>query len=328
MPGRYRITVYGLYGPEPKPNGGFSGASAVFAGYYQPLKHRVASQLVTVSDQNLSDVTLTTLTLPSVTGTVHILHPPSDWKDFKPSDLTLKLVPRRRNGPMSVPLKDQGESQGEFTIGAADPGEYELGLAATNNRYAVNNVLYVQSARLNGKEVNPRFFTLPKEGATTLQVEVGSEMASVQVHLSEDTAFTMPVLPLNERCGRPGRNYGVVLFPAPPFSPDVESEPEQAPHYMIGWSSGISCAGFWDGKIQSVPPGKYYAIALKDINVLDLGTINQRHVEPDQRRLWSELATIAKEITLQPGEKLDLNLDDKMIEAARIAALCVSGKGG
>jgi hypothetical protein len=30
--------------------------------------------------------------------------------------------------------------------------------------------------------------------------------------------------------------------------------------------------------------------------------------------------TITTEIGLQPGEKLDLNLDDKMIEVARIAA--------
>jgi hypothetical protein len=77
------------------------------------------------------------------------------------------------------------------------------------------------------------------------------------------------------------------------------------------------------GEIQNIPLGRYYAIAAENISALLLGDQGRGLPEPpsvEQRRFWTELVTIATPVTLRPGDKLDLNLEDKIIEAARIAA--------
>lgn len=326
--GRYKLSVYGVYGPEPQTSNRHNFVTesvSMSVPYFEPLRHLLATQLITVSDQDITGLTLTQLTLPSVTGTVHIPHSPSNWKDFKPSSLSLKLVPHRKNGPIVAPIADKGENAGEFTIGAADAGEYEIQIEATDRFRAVNNVLYVASAKLNGKEVNPRFLTLPNDGVAKLDVELGSEFASVHAQVSPDTSFALPVLPINERCEGTG-HYSVLLFPDPLVSPSINSEPEQLPHFFIAWGLGTDCHGASnggpqpnDGRIPNVVPGKYYAIAGRD-SIINFGIANQGQLTPEQRKLLSELETIAKPIILHPGDDLEVNLTDRTIEANRIAA--------
>ena len=168
--GRYRIDLYdGLYGRKPQ-----SPASFVNVGVYvEILKHRLASQLITVSDRNMGDLVLSAVTLPSVSGIVTIKAPPASWKDVKPSDLSLQLVPHSKNGSIEATVKDRADGQGEFVIGAADPGEYELRIVNSRSK-ALQNLLYIQSAHLEGKEVDPRFVTLPQGGNIDLQVVLGS----------------------------------------------------------------------------------------------------------------------------------------------------------
>jgi hypothetical protein len=326
--GRYKLNVYGVYGPEPQTSNRRSLVTesvSMSIPYFEPLRHLLATQLITVSDQDISGLTLTQLTLPSVTGAVNIPHPPADWKEFKLSSLSLKLVPHRKNGPIVVPIADKGENVGEFTIGAADVGEYEVQVEATDLHHSTNKVLYVASAKLNGKEVNPRFITLLQDGAARLDVELGGEMATVHAQVLPDTSFAMPVVPINERCEGTG-HYSVLLFPDPLVSPSIDSEPEQLTHFFIAWSLGTDCHGVSngvlqpnDGRIQDVLPGKYYAIAARD-NILNFGVAYQGHLTAEQRKLLSALATIAKPINLHPGENLELELADKTIEANRIAA--------
>lgn len=326
--GRYKLNVYGVYGLEPQTSNRHNFVTesvSMSVPYYEPLRHLLATQLITVSDQDISGLTLTQLTLPSVTGTVHIPHSPSNWKDFKPSSLSLKLVPHRKNGPIVSPVADKSDNAGEFVIGAADAGEYEIQIEATDRFRAVNNVLYVASAKLNGKEVNPRFFTLPNDGVAQLDVELGREFASVHAQVSPDTSFALPILPINERCEGTG-HYSVLLFPNPLVSPLINSEPEQLPHFFIAWSLGTDCHGVSnggpqpnDGRIPDVLPGKYYAIAGRD-SIINFGIANQGHLTPEQRKLLSELETIAKPMTLHPGDDLEVDLTDKTIEANRIAA--------
>jgi hypothetical protein len=325
--GRYKLNIYGVYGPEPKPqNYGVVLRSAKFGPYAEPLRHLVATQVISVGDQNISGLVLTQLTLPSVMGVVHIPQAPAGWKDFKPSSLSLKLVPHRKNGFLVAPLADKGENLGEFTIGAADAGEYEVHIEAADPRRTADNDLYVASAKLDGREVNPRFFTLPKDGAARLDVELGSEMATVHVQVLPDTSFAMPVLPLNERCNMSIENYSVVLFADPIVSPEIESEPDQLPHFFTAWSLGSYCNGvsngvnqYWDGRIPRVPPGKYYAIAARG-NILSFGLSAPEYLTGNLRGFLSALATIAKPIVVQPEAKLELELVDKTIEANRIAA--------
>lgn len=324
--GRYRLNIYGVYGPEPAEN---ETRFRVYSGpgfNVEPLRHLIVSQLIEVSDQDVTGLTLTQLTLPSVTGTVRIPPPPTVWKDFKMSDLSVKLVPHRKNGFLTASLTDKGNGRGEFAMDAADAGEYEVQLVSTSRSRNTSNI-YIQSVRLNGEEVNPRFVNLPKDGVAALEIEVASEMSSVKAYVLPDKTFSLPVQPLLESCAIPGGNYDVVLFPDPLFSPNIGSEPEQGPHYFTAWSSGTTCreishgaTQYWDGGFRDLQPGKYFAIAVKDNRILDLGIFNQGQMSLEQRRLWSELTTITKPITLHSGENLDLTLEDKTIEAARIAA--------
>jgi hypothetical protein len=69
---------------------------------------------VIVSKENLSDLTLQASTLSSVTGTVDIPDAPIHWKDLKPSDLSLVLVPHRKNVSLLAPLKDRDGRRGIF----------------------------------------------------------------------------------------------------------------------------------------------------------------------------------------------------------------------
>ena len=326
--GRYRLDVYGVYGPEPQPNdrANFVTLSPRNLRQFEPLRHLIATQLITVSDQDISGLTLTQLTLPSVTGSVHFAHPPANWKEFKLSDLILNLVPHRKNGSLVAPLTDVTDNQGKFTIGAADAGEYEIQIQSADPRRIMGRGLYVLSAKLDGKDVNSRFLSLPAGGEAKLDVELGSDMAVVHAQVLPDGSFPMPVVPLNERCEGTGR-YSVVLFPDPPVSPSIESEPEQAPHLFTAWSLGAGCNGvasgvhqYWDGKIQDIPPGDYYAIAGRDMNLLYFGIAFQGHSSAEQIKLLIALEAIAKHITLQPGQNLELELTDKTIEANRIAA--------
>lgn len=321
--GRYKLNVYGVYGPEPQPNSRPQFVT-VSAPYFEPLRHLIATQPITVSDRDLSGLTLTPLTLPSVTGAVHIPHPPANWKDFKPSSLSVRLVPHRKNGSLSAPLTDKGEDRGEFTIAAADAGEYEVQIDASDPRHTINKIFYVASAKLDGKEVNPRFFTLPKDGVAALDIELGSEMATLHARVLPDKSFSMPVLPLNERCVGTG-HYSVMLFPDPLVSLDIANEPQQTPHVDTAWSLGTYCNGVatgirqpWDGRIVGIPPGRYYAVAMRD-SVWNFGILNQGELSAEQRSFLNELATIATPITLRSGENLELDLVEKTIEANRIA---------
>ena len=307
--GHYRLNVYGEYEAEPKPD---NWGRTFIQG--EPLRHLIATQLITVSDLDISDLALTQLTLPSVTGVVHIPHPPANWKDFKPSSLSLKLVPHRKNGSLSAPLSDKGDNLGEFVFVAADAGEYEIQIEAVDRFRTFTNVLYVASVKLNGKEVNPRFFTMPKDGDVRLEVELSDEFASVRVQVLLDTSFALPVLPLNERCEGTG-HYGVALFPDPLVSSLIDDELKQMPQIFTAWSISDKCQTFMSytsenaySTLQNIPPGKYYAIAVGDRSLLSIAALIQGPITTEQRKLLNAFTSIAKPITLRPGENLEVKL--------------------
>ncbi|MDT7812605.1 MAG: hypothetical protein QOJ42_2521, partial [Acidobacteriaceae bacterium] len=193
-PRQYRIRVYGLYGKKPSGGRFFSGP------YIEPLKHLVASQIVTLADKDLTDLALATLSLPTVTGTVTIPNLTPPWNTLKTDDLTIALVPHGQNGVSTAVLKDQGNAQAAFEIGAVDPGEYELRIQSTKG-FFINSALYIQSVKLNGSEVDPLLINLPEKSAVNLQVDLGNKMASVHPHVSQEKAFATPRAPLAEWCG-------------------------------------------------------------------------------------------------------------------------------
>ena len=327
--GNYKLSIYGVYGPEPQQNnrGNFTTMSMP---YVELLRHLIATQLIEVRGQDISELELKPMTLPSITGAVYIKHPRTDWKDFKLSDLSVSLIPHRKNGSLSAPLTIKTDDQAEFSIGAADAGEYEVEIESTNPRHVRPKGLYVQSLNLNGKGVNPRFFSLPQEGAVQLEIVLSGETASAHVRVRQDTSFPLPVTALNKQCS-PGTSYTVVLFPDPPVSPLIDSEPEQVPHFYLTSSYGSGCVGVPTGvgqnpagMIMDIPPGSYFAIAARGFDFAYYQfrgwTARQGQMSAEQVRLLRTLETIAKPVTLQAGENVELELSDKTIDASRIAA--------
>jgi len=326
--GNYKLSIYGVYGPEPQSNNRFVSISGP---YFEPLRHLIATQTIEVRDQDISGIELKPLTLPAVAGIVEIQHPPANWKDFQLSDLSVNLIPHRKNGSLIAPITLSARGQAEFAIAAADADEYDIQIKPAKpnlfvNGHSVEGMFYVQSAKLDGKDMNPRFVTLPPSDSVRLEVELGSEVASVHAKVNPDTSFSLPAIPLNERCQGTGR-YTVLLFPDPLVSPAVDSEPEQTLHLFTAWSLGVFCNGvangvqqYWDGNIQQIPPGRYYALAVRDANLTAAGNSFRGPISAERRRLFIALAAIAAPVVLHEGENLELGLTDKTIDASRIAA--------
>jgi len=327
--GNYKVSVYGVYGPEPQPD---SGRGIVFMSppYVEPLRHLIATQLIEVRSQDISGIELRPLTLPSITGVVHIQHPRADWKDFKLSDLSVRLIPHRKNGSLSSSLTSKADDQAEFSIGAADAGEYEVVIEAAKPGRGTPKGLYVQLIKLNGKEVNPRFFLLPQNDTAQLEITLSGETASAHVNVHPDTSFSLPATALNKHCS-PGTSYTVVLFPDPPVSSLIDSESEQMPQFYFTSSYGPSCVGVPTGfqqnpagMILDLQPGNYYAIAARGFDLTNYQfrgwAGRQGQISAEQVRLFRALEAIAKPVTLHAGENLELELSDKTIDASRIAA--------
>jgi hypothetical protein len=327
--GNYKVSVYGVYGPEPQPD---SGRGIVFMSspYVEPLRHLIATQLIEVRGQDISGIELKPLKLPSITGVVHIQHPRAGWKDFKLSDLSVRLIPHRKNGSLSSSLTSKADDQAEFSIGAADAGEYEVAIEAAKPGRGTPKGLYVQLIKLNGKEVNPRFFSLSQDDTAQFEITLSGDTASAHVNVHPDTSFSLPATALNKHCS-PGTSYAVVLFPDPPASSLIDSEPEQVPRFYLTSSYGSACAGVPTGvgqnpagMIMDIPPGNYYAIAARGFDFAYYQfrglTSRQGKMSTEQVRLLHELETIAKPVTLHAGENLELELADKTIDANRIAA--------
>jgi hypothetical protein len=327
--GNYKVSVYGVYGPEPQPD---SGRSIKFMSppYVEPLRHLIATQLIEVRNQDISGIELRPLTLPSITGVVQIQHPRADWKDFKLSDLSVRLIPHRKNGSLWSSLTSKADDQAEFSIGAADAGEYEVAIEAAKPGRGTPKGLYVQLIKLNGKEVNPRFFSLSQDDTAQLEITLSGDTASAHVNVHPDTSFSLPATALNKHCS-PGTSYTVVLFPDPPVSSLIDSEPEQIPQFYFTSSYGSGCVGVPTGvgqnpagMIMDIPPGSYYAIAARGLDLTNYQfrgwSGRQGQISAEQIRLLRALEAIAKPVTLHAGENLELELSDKTIDASRIAA--------
>lgn len=185
----------------------------------------------------------------------------------KTDDLTIALVPQGQNGVSTAVLKDQGHGQAAFEIGAVDPGEYELRIQSTKG-FFINSALYIQSVKLNGSEVDPLLINLPEKSAVNLHVDLGNRMASVHPHVSQEKALAAPQ---------------VLLLPASLLNLSGDNQPQQSPRYEIGWSMGDLCDGIqswatqvYSRKMENLPPGRCYALALQAGTQIDLGVQGPR----------------------------------------------------
>jgi hypothetical protein len=300
--GRFLLELHSAYGPEP----------VTWSGPYGPVSHLLAAQTIDVNDE-LKEVNITPMQLPTVTGTVHFSHVPEEWKNnFAVANQTITLRPAVYSAPFSSKLA----ADGTFSIGPEDVGDYEVDLN-------LRGPLYLKSVRLGGREVQGRYLHFAAGASPKLEIEVSDDSAQVHAQVVPEAALPAAEPSVEETCSPGARpSYHVVLFPDPLFvRQDVQPEPGSAsvvqPRLYHGMQDGDDPSF---QLVQGAPPGHYRVLALQGPGVLGY-TPGSRAAPTDlEQSLWSALAALGEPITLEAGGNVKLMLLDKTVDADRLAA--------
>jgi hypothetical protein len=261
----------------------------------------------------MAEVTVTPLPLPTVTGTVHFSHLPEAWNStFDVAQQRITLIPREYRQPFSTKLS----ADGSFNIGPEDEGDYEvdLGLRAP---------LYIQSVRIDGREINGRFFHLSAGASAKLEIEVSGQSGQVNAKIVPDGSLPMAEPSMFETCRKSAYpQYGVVLFPDPLFvRPIADQEPNSAPNIQPRLLR--STAGGDDPMLQTlqaVPPGHYRALAVQGPSNVGSEFGNRADFPDLDQKLWNALEALGVPVTVQASGTVQLALPDKTVDAERVAA--------
>jgi hypothetical protein len=295
--GRFLLQLHSAYGPEPR----------WWSGPYPPVSHLLATQAISVSDGDVSDVRIAPIKLPSVTGTVHFQQVPVEWKKFDVSSQYIMLVPRVHERPSGAKLA----SDGRFTIEAEDPGEYEVQIQQ------LSAPLYIRSVRLNGREVKGRYLRLQPNQTASLEVFVSGNSARFNASVEPDPSLPKPEPSVAENCGVSAwPDYQLVLIPDPLPSEEGEGKAPVQPRVFFGQRAGN--ADNPTLMIWTLPPGHYRALVAEHLWSPFGPPTNLSQAA--QQRLWSALEALGQPVTVEPGSKLDMVLQDKTVDVARVAA--------
>ncbi|MGO8789971.1 MAG: collagen binding domain-containing protein [Terriglobia bacterium] len=294
--GRFLLQLHSAYGPEPH----------IWSGPYGPVSHLLATQTIEVQGEDVRDVKIMPMDLPTVTGTVHFTNLPADWKKFDVSAQRITLVPRIYAAPFSSKLS----ADGGFSIGPEDVGDFEVYL---NLRHP----LYIRSVRLNGHEIRGRYFHLAPAASGHLEVEVSADSGQLDATVTPDPSLPVAEPPVRETCQTQAwPEHQLILFPDPLFSPDADADASVEPRVLVGYRWGDDDSKL---RILAVPPGHYRALAAERLSPrLVLGRPND--LSDDERRLWSALAALGQPVTVQADAKVEIALPDKTIDVLRLAA--------
>ncbi len=300
--GTFLLQLHSAYGPEPM----------TWSGPYGPVSHLVASQTIDIHD-GMPDVTLTPMQLPTVTGTVHFNHLPEQWNNnFEMDHQSITLVPREYRAPFSAILSKDGS----FRIGVEDPGDYEVS-------FNLRGPLYIQSIRLDGREIKSRYLHIAATSSAKLEVEVSGNSGQVNARVIPDPSLPLAEPPVQETCSNTAwPQYQVVLFPDPLFpSPPTGQEPDSTsalPRLLRAERYGDAADP--DLQVQAVPPGHYRALAVQTPGIAS-SPFGRRDAHGNfEQKLWIALAALGDPITVHPGDKLEISLPDRTIAVERIAA--------
>jgi hypothetical protein len=300
--GKYLLQLYGAYGPEP----------LAWSGRYGPVSHLLASQPVDVHDE-LTEVTVTPTLLSEVTGTVHFDHVPEAWgKNFDIVSQQITLVPREYRQPLSTKLS----ADGSFRIAAVDAGDYEVNL---NLRVPP---LYIRSVRLDGREIEGRYFHLNAVTSAKLEIEVRDDSGQVNARILPDGSLPTAEPSIRETCSKSSTPaYTVILFPDPLPAAGAENGRDSASPVWPRPLQGVEYGGTPRVQILSVPPGHYRALAMQVVDQSLRWPFETWDDVTDFRpRLWDVLATLAEPITVPAGGTVELSLPDKTFGVLRVAA--------
>lgn len=300
--GEHLLQLYSAYGPEPM----------TWSGPYGPVSHLLASQTIDVRD-DMSEVIITPMQLPTVTGTVHFNHVPEAWKNnFQVANQKVMLVPRQYSAPFSAQLS----ADGSFSIGPENVGDYEVNLD-------LRGPLYLQSVRLDGREIKGRYIHLSAETLPKLEIEVSGDSGQVNAHVVPDASLPAAEPSVDETCSKSAwPQYEVVLLPDPLFDrPIAGQEPNAAsvvqPRLLRSTRNGDEPA---NQLLQGVPPGHYRALALQAPGFLQSPFGRRDGDTGFEQKLWNALAALGKPVTVQAGGTVELALPDKIVDADRLAA--------
>ncbi len=297
--GRFLLELYSAYGPEPM----------TWSGPYGPVSHLLATQSFEVRDQDVLDMQIAPMRLPSVSGTVHFEHLPAEWKGFDASSQFITLVPSTYRAPFSAKLS----ADGGFNIDPEDPGDYEV----TFNQ--LRDPLYVRSILIDGHEVRGRYLRLSDAQSAHLEVFVSGNAGRVNASVSPDPSVPLPEPSVSETCGsRLWPEYQLFLFPDPLlFSESGSSqpiEPRVIRGYKVGYDDHPSL------QAGAVPPGRYRAVTAEHLWPSPFLVRPDGLVTNEERQWWSAIAALGQPVTVQAGAKLEIVLPDRTIDVARLAA--------
>jgi protocatechuate 3,4-dioxygenase beta subunit len=301
--GQFIMELHSGYGPEPE----------MWSGPYGPVSHLLASQTIDIQD-GMKEAAIEPMQLPNVTGAVHFKHVPEEWKNnFDIKQQRITLVPRDRTQPFSALLS----ADGSFSIGPEDIGDYEVNLD-------LRAPLYIQSVRLNGREIKGRYFHVAAAVSANLEVEVSGDSGQVNSRLVPDGSLPIAEPSMDEACRKSiYPEPAVVLFPDPLFDNATEGKKQKVDSNFqprLFRSTGYGSPDNPTLQVQSVPPGHYRALAIEGpgITISPFG----RPGDPPglMEKMWSAFAALGKPVTVQAGGTLELTLPNKTIEAQRMAA--------
>jgi hypothetical protein len=296
--GRFQMQLHSAYGPEPM----------TWSGPYGPVSHLLATQSIEVSDDDVRDVKLSPMNLPSVRGFVHFENLPANWKNnFDVSSQSITLAPSTFRAPFSAKLS----ADGSFLIDPEDVDDYQVQINQ------LSPPLYIRSVVLDGREISGRYFHLPAGHSDSLDIFVSGDSGQVSASVVPDPSLPTPEPSISETCGsRDWPEPQLVLIPEP-FPAETDQASAGEPRVFQGYRAGD--AGHPILQALAVPPGHYRALAAEH---LFQGARFGRTapLTDDECRLWSTIAALGEPVTVQAGAQLEIRLQDKTVDIAFLAA--------
>lgn len=300
--GRYILELQSGYGPEPR----------MWSGPFPPRTHLLVRQQIEVLGADVSDVKITPMELPTVTGHVHFTNLPESWKGktFDKTTTSIMLVPRTDQAPSSAQLS----SDETFSVGPEDAGDYEVRL-----RFDFNQ-LYIRSIRFNGHPISGRYLRLRPNEPAQLEIEISGNGGQLNFTVLPDSSLPRPEPPVTEVCRslpvRALQGMQVILLPDPLFTDG--SNPASSLEKLIFRATPVGDGDRTWLQIGNLPPGKYRAIAAENLSAVSFANLHD--ISRDERALLESLAGLAQPLIVEPNSTQKIALPDKTIDLARLAA--------
>jgi hypothetical protein len=231
-------------------------------------------------------------------------------KTFDITQERVTLVPRFHEAPISARLS----SDGSFTLGPGDIGDYELGPD-------FRAPLYVRAVRLNGTDIHGRYFRISAESPANLEVEVSGDGDKIDFRVAPDSSLPMPEPHLTEVCRNSPifsvNGADVVLLPEPLFTDG--SNPASSLEKRVLRATHVGDGNRTWPQISGVPPGEYRALAAEHLfDVFHFANLHD--VTSDERASLEALAGLGQPVTVGPNSTQEFTLPDRTIDFARLAA--------